>query len=240
MTLDKIYCEDCLETLSKIDDDSIDLVITSPPYNKGYWSKNEHFHHKKKIEYDGFNDCLSPEEYEKWQRTILDECIRVIKPTGSIWYNHIDILRKCLTIHPTYVYDYPLLQTIIWNRNTTPKIDNKHFFPTCEWLFWIKKDRGSSRPYFCKENADYRGVIWNIEPDRHSDHPAPFPIELPTNIIKCCSKEGDIVYDPFMGSGTVAKAARDLNRHFIGSELNPDYIIMAETKIEDNDATGED
>ena len=236
--LDKIYCEDCLETLSKMEDNSVDLIITSPPYNKGYWatnrcmSKNENTFHTKsrRIDYGVFNDTMQPEEYEKWQRQILDECIRVIKPEGSIWYNHMDILSRNRCIHPTYVWDYPVKQMIIWERATTPKIAKYFFFPTCEYLFWIGKEP-STRPYFEKDNADFRKMVWQIEPDRHSKHPAPFPIELPTNIIKCCSKEGDVVYDPFMGSGTVALAARNLGRHWIGSDNNPDYIKMTEQRL---------
>lgn len=234
MELDRIYCEDCLETLKRMEDNSIDLIITSPPYNKGYWATTKELtkHHTKsrKIDYSVFNDCMEPEEYEKWQKSILDECVRVIKPAGSIWYNHMDILSRNRCIHPTYVWDYNVKQMIIWERATTPKIANYFFFPTTEYLFWIGKE-AFTRPYFNKAEADYRKVVWQIEPDRHSDHPAPFPIEIPTNIIKCCSKEGDVVYDPFMGSGTTAKAARDLNRHYIGSELNPNYIIMAEERL---------
>lgn len=234
MELNRIYCEDCLETLKRMEDNSIDLIITSPPYNKGYWATTKELtkHHRKsrKIDYSVFNDTMRPEDYEKWQRDILDECIRVIKPEGSIWYNHMDILSRNRCIHPTYVWDYPVKQMIVWNRKSTPKIANYFFYPTTEYLYWIGKNT-DSRPYFNKANADYKGVVWQIEPDRHSDHPAPFPIQLPTNIIKCCSKEGDIVYDPFMGSGTVAKAARDLGRNYIGSELNPEYVRMAEEKI---------
>ena len=236
MELDKIYCEDCLETLSKMEDNSVDLIITSPPYNKGYWAtnrnmKNNTFHTKsRRIDYGVFDDCMEPEDYERWQRSILDECIRVIKPTGSVFYNHIDILRDCRTIHPTYVYDYPLKQTIVWDRGNTPKIDKTYFYPINEWIFWIKKDY-DARPYFDRHNAEMQKSVWRINPEKNNSHPAPFPIELPTNIIKCCSKEGDVVYDPFMGSGTVAKAARDLGRHYIGSELNPDYIIMAEERL---------
>lgn len=234
--IDKIYCEDCLETLKRMDDNSIDLIITSPPYNKGWWSanrnmKNNTFNTKsRRIDYGVFDDCMEPEEYEKWQRSILDECVRVIKPTGSVFYNHIDILRDCRTIHPTYVYDYPLKQTIIWDRGNTPKIDRTYFFPINEWIFWIKKDN-DARPYFDRKQGDMQKSVWRINPEKNNSHPAPFPIELPTNIIKCCSKEGDVVYDPFMGSGTVAKAARDLGRHYIGSELNPDYIIMANERL---------
>ena len=236
MELDRIYCEDCLETLGRMEDNSIDLIITSPPYNKGWWSTNKlqpSYTKTREIDYGPtFTDKMEPEEYEKWQRSILDECVRVIKPSGSIWYNHMDILSHNRCIHPTFIYDYPLKQTIIWERKTTPKLAKYFFFPTCEYLFWIGKEF-NTRPYFNKAEADHRKMGWQIEPDRHNPHPAPFPVEVPTKIIKCCSKEGDIVYDPFMGSGTVAKAARDLERHYIGSEVNPDFVQMAENRLVD-------
>ena len=231
--LDKIYCEDCLETLAKMEDDSIDLIITSPPYNKTYWNKlnKSNFHRRiRKVEYGNFGDDMDEEEYEKWQRHILDECIRVIKTDGSIWYNHTNILSHNRSIHPTYVWDYPVRQMIVWNKGSSPNVINTYFFPTCEWFFWITK-APSILPYFDKAAADMKGMVWQVKTDTKTNHPASFPIELPSNIIKCCSKEGDIVYDPFMGSGTVAKAARDLNRHYIGSELNPDYIIMANERL---------
>lgn len=237
MELDKIYCEDCLETLKRMDDNSIDLIITSPPYNKGYWSANRNpksgfFRTKsRRIDYGVYEDCMEPEEYERWQREILDECTRVIKPTGSIFYNHKPLYRDINEINPTYIYDYPLKQTIIWNRNSTAMLSTTAYFYTFfEYLFWLKKDK-EARPYFNRKLADFQSSIWKIMPAKNNSHPAPFPIELPTNIIKCCSKEGDVVYDPFMGSGTVALAARNLGRHYIGSELNPDYIIMANERL---------
>lgn len=105
--LDRIYCEDCLDTLGKIDDISIDLIITSPPYNKGWWSPNKvhpSFTKCREIDYGPtFTDKMPPEEYERWQRSILNECLRVIKPTGSIWYNHMDILSRNRCIHPIYI-----------------------------------------------------------------------------------------------------------------------------------------
>ena len=150
--------------------------------------------------------------------------------TPKIFYNHIDILRDLNTIHPSYVYDYPLKQIIVWDRGGTPKLDKSYFIPITEWIFWLKKDK-DSRPYFDRRQADFQKSIWRFNPDKKNTHPAPFPIELPMNIIKSCSKEGDVVYDPFMGSGTVALAARNLGRHYIGSELNPDYIIMSEERL---------
>ena len=220
-----------------MDDNSIDLIVTSPPYNKGFYNK-----HKKKtkwdlcdtksrvISYGDFNDNMEPADYEQWQRDVLTECQRVIKPTGSIFYNHKDILFEHNTIHPTYVYDYPLKEIIVWDRGSTLTIGKEYFYPITEYIFWLKKDK-DSRPYFNRDEADFQKNVWRFNPEKNNTHPAPFPIELPMNIIKCCSKEGDIVYDPFMGSGTVALAAKMLGRHFIGSELNPEYVKQTEERL---------
>ena len=233
----KFKNEDCLDTLRGMEDNSIDLIITSPPYNRGYYNA-----HKKKskwdlcdtksrvIDYGVFDDNMPPEEYEEWQREILTECCRVIKRTGSIFYNHKDVLWHHNTIHPKWVYDFPLKQIIVWDRVSTLPVDLSYFYPITEYVFWIKKDR-DSKPYFDRHNALFQKNIWRINPEKNNPHPAAFPVELPQNIIAACSKEGDIVYDPFMGSGTTALAAKILNRNFIGSELNPDYIKMTEERL---------
>ena len=127
---------DSLEELKKIESNTIDLVVTSPPYNKNYWTRNkEQGSFKRVIKYDSITDSLPPEEYIKQQKEILDELVRVIKPTGSIYYNHIDIFHKHNTIHPSYVYDYNVKQVIVWDRGNTPKLSNTYFLPTTEWIF---------------------------------------------------------------------------------------------------------
>ena len=231
METDIIYNVDCLEGLKKLEDNSIDLIVTSPPYNKGYWTKNKStkdvFYNiskkVRKIDYGVFDDKMDPEDYEKWQRDILNECIRVIKPTGSIFYNHIDILSGLNTIHPLYVWDYPVKQVIIWDKGSTPNLSKEYFFPCTEWLFWIKKSP-DAKPYFIRKDSKFNRNVWKINADKKNTHPAPFPIEIPENCILSCTKEYDVVLDPFMGSGTTAKAAKKHNRHYIGFELNPDYI----------------
>ena len=234
--MDKIFNEDCLETLKRLDDNSVDLIITSPPYNKGYWSRNRRMSNNtfntksRRIDYGVFDDTMTPADYEKWQRAVIQECLRVLKPTGSMFYNHIPIQRDLNEINPTFIYDYPLKQTIIWDKQGTPKIDKSYFYPIIEYIYWLKKDK-DSRPYFDRHNAYFQSSIWRIAPDKNNGHPAPFPIELPENIILSCSKEGDVVYDPFMGSGTVAIAAVKHNRHYLGSELNEEYVKEAEERL---------
>lgn len=230
MELDKIYVEDCLATLDRMEDNSIDLIITSPPYNRKWYQTTYGKKFRVDTDYGVYDDCLPPEEYEKWQREVISKCLQKLKPTGSLFYNHIDIQKNNLTIHPTYVYDFPLVQPIIWDKGSTPKVARNYFYPTIEYIFWFKKDY-DSRPYFNRDDADFQNCVWHFLPQRFINHPAPFPLELPTNIIKSCSKEGDIVYDPFMGSGTTALAAKMLGRHYIGSELNPEYAQMSEERL---------
>lgn len=233
----KIYNMDCLQFLKSIPDNSINLIITSPPYNKGFWSKNRNINNGFKtkcrcIDYGDFSDCIPQEEYEGWQTNIISECLRVLKEDGSLFYNHIDILYEHNTIHPTFVYKFPIKQIIIWDRGSTPKLDNSYFLPITEYIFWIKKYK-NSKPFFDRNNAIFKKNIWHFNPERNNLHPAPYPLELPYNIIKSCSKEGDIVLDPFMGSGTTAIAAIKCNRNYIGSELNKDFINMANKRIND-------
>ena len=235
--VDRIYQEDCLQTLRRMEDNSVDLIITSPPYNKGYYNK-----HKRQgkgdlcrtksraIQYDGFNDKMDPLEYEKWQKEIIAECLRVLKPTGSFFYNHKDILFNNSTIHPRFVYDFPIKQVLIWDRGSTLTVGKDYFYPTTEYIFQIKKT-DASKPYFNRKEGRFKSAVWRFSPERNNNHPAPFPIELPENCILACSKEGDLIYDPFMGSGTTAVAAKKHNRHYIGSELSEEYVRQAEERL---------
>mgnify|MGYP002521923069 CR=1 FL=1 len=237
MELNCIKQQDCLVFLKSLSDSCVNTIVTSPPYNKGYWSRNRNinngFHTKSRcIEYENFNDCMEPEAYEAWQRAILDECLRVLKPDGSLFYNHIDILCEHNTIHPSFVYDYPIKQIIIWNRGNTPKLDNTYFFPISEYIFWIKKSV-DARPKFYKDKATYKKCIWDFQAERNNNHPAPFPLNLAENCIACTTNQGDLVLDPFMGSGTTALAAVRTKNNYIGCDTSADYVAMAEKRIKD-------
>lgn len=221
---------DCLEELKKIDSNSVDLVVTSPPYNKNYWLRNRHQKGKRIITYDSIDDKLTPTEYIQQQTQVLNELVRVIKPTGSIFYNHIDIFHKHNTIHPSYVYNFNVKQVIVWDRGNTPKLDKSYFLPTTEWLFWIKKD-WNAIPYFDKSKCEHKKNIWRINKEKNNPHPAPFPIELVDNIVKSCSKEGSVVLDCYMGSGTTAVSCKKLNRNFIGIEVSKDYVKMTNDRL---------
>ena len=235
--LNKIYNEDCLETLSRIDDESIDLVVTSPPYNKNFYADKNAKPFRvwmglngRKIGYDVYDDCMTPEDYEAWQRKVLTECMRVLKPSGSIFYNHKDIIYKGLIVSPKWVYDFPLRQVIIWDRASSPMIDPHFFMPVNEWVYWIVKD--PKAVFFEKEKSAYRTNIWRVNVEKNP-HPAPFPTKLVNSIVSsCCPPEG-IVYDPFIGSGTTAVSVLNVGggRSYIGSEISEQYVNQAIDRI---------
>ena len=188
--LDRIYNEDCLTTLSKIQDNSIDLVVTSPPYNKGYYSKipQNAIWGGAGIDYDSYNDCVEPNKYEETQRQVLKELLRVIKPTGSIFYNHKDIINDGHIVHPKFVYDFPVHQVLVWNRTNSPMISTRYFLPVTEYFFWIVKD--SKQFFFDRAKSSFTTNVIKCVADRNNDHPAPFPLSIVTSIIDSCSNRG--------------------------------------------------
>ena len=232
MEENKIYQEDCLKTLSKMEDNSINLVVTSPPYNKNKWikTKKDKKGNLREIKYDSYHDSQEQEDYIKWQKEIISECLRVLKPDGSMFYNHIDILSDLTTIHPSYIYDFPVKQIIVWDRSNTPKLDKNYFYPITEYIFWLKKGEGC-KPKFDRQNCSFQKCIWRIGADTKNNHPAPFPVKLAANCILSCTEKGDLVYDPFMGSGTTAVACVLHDRNFIGSELSENYVKVAEKRL---------
>ena len=225
---------DCLTELNKIESNTIDLVCTSPPYNKNFWTRNkEQGSYKRVIKYDSITDSLSPDEYIKQQKEVLNELVRVIKPTGSIYYNHIDIFHKHNTIHPSYVYDYNIKQIIVWDRGNTPKLSNTYFLPTTEWVFWIKKS-WDAIPYFNKSKCQHKKNIWRINREQDQSHPAPFPEELVENIVKSSCPDGGLILDCYNGSGTTAVVAKKNNMDYIGIEISEQYIQMTKDKLTKN------
>lgn len=239
MEVNKIYNEDCLVTMARIPDNSVDLIITSPPYNKGWYADKNSKRSTlwgaldgRKIAYDVCSDELPPKEYEDWQRKIIKECLRILKPSGSLFYNHKDVISNGTIVPPKWVYDFNVRQQIIWDRVSSPQIGNRYFMPITEYIYWIVKD--AHKVFFDKSKSAFKTNIWRMQPDKNP-HPAPFPIIMARNIVACCSPENGVVYDPFMGSGTTALATISIGggRKYIGSEISRDYCKMADERIFD-------
>lgn len=237
--LNKVYNEDCLVTLSNIDDESVDIVVTSPPYNKNIYatangpSLSWGAMRGRQIAYDTYDDAMPPEDYERWQKKVISECLRILKPSGSMFYNHKDILVNGLIVPPKWVYDFPVHQQIVWNRGSSLANDPHYFQPITEYIYWIVKE--PKQFYFDKSKSVFRQSVWNINFEIGTDHPAPFPVKLAQNCIRTTTPPHSqcIVYDPFMGSASTAIAAIREGCAYIGSEISPKYCKMCESRIRD-------
>lgn len=146
MDYNVIFNEDCLQTMSRLDDDSVDLIVTSPPYNKNLYatscgmSKSWTAMRGRQIAYDIYSDDMGRDEYVAWQKQIISECLRILKPCGSLFYNHKDVIVDGVIVAPTYVYDFPVHQHIIWNRGSSLANDPHYFQPITEHIYWIAKN----------------------------------------------------------------------------------------------------
>ncbi len=234
--INKIICGNCTDVMKDIPDGSIDLVVTSPPYNlginktfdpevtkkwKGKWNSSK----LQSTGYDVHDDYMPEDKYIAWQKDVLAECFRVIKDTGAIFYNQKWRVQKGIfQQRPEIVEGLPVRQIIIWQKAGGINFNEGYYLPTYEPIYIIAKPKFKLAP---KVNS--RGDVWSITPDRKSWHPAAFPIELASRCID--STTGDIILDPFMGSGTTAVACKQANKKYIGIDISADYCKKAEDRL---------
>lgn len=241
LELDKIYTLDAIEGLSLLPGNSIDLIITSPPYNKGATNKAKNSQKSKwnnTIDYNGDpnNDNLPEPLYQQWQIDILNQCHRVLKPNGSMFYNHKNRINsgKGEIISPyqwLFKTNFKIRQEIIWDRKSTNNVCRRRYLPTTELIFWLTK---SNNPTFDrKPDTPFKKEVWEFPFEINTKHPAPYPLTLPDNIIRCIktTDEPIIVLDPFIGSGTTAIAAIKHDCHYIGFDKFQEYVNMTEERI---------
>lgn len=243
--LDYILRGDCAHLLKAVPDGSVDLVVSSPPYNIG-----KEYEARKHLE-----------DYLAEQREILESCVRVLKPTGSIFWQVGSFSYKG-TLVPLDIKFFPILESlglyprnrIIWVRqhglHATRKFSARH-----ETILWFTKSdtytfnldairvpqkyqnkksyRGETRGELsCHPDGKNPGDIWVFQNVKHNHeeqtiHPAQFPEGLIARIVLATTNKGDLVLDPYMGTGTVAVVARDHGRRYIGAELDERYHAVA-------------
>ena len=233
--LDGIFTGDSRILLSGVKDDSIDLIIFSPPYNKGNQipPKNTTWTGKKNmsIEYDNSDDNVDEIVYRTRQIATLKQCVRILKPNGSIWYNHKPRRIDCIITLPSeWLSNFKIWQVIIWDRGNTPQVNNFCFYPTVEYFYWLVKNK--ERAKFRRERAIFDKEVWRCPPARNPNHPAPFTPKIVENIILSCSDVGDIVLDPFCGIGTACIEAKRLGRHYIGIDISESYVKIARKELD--------
>ncbi|HLC04378.1 MAG TPA: site-specific DNA-methyltransferase [Anaerolineales bacterium] len=238
-TLDHIM-EKSAEKMDELADSSIHLMVTSPPYNV-------------RKEYD---DDLTLEEYLELLRRVFQETRRVLVPGGRACVNLANLGRKpYLPLH-AYVIQlmlgigFKMRGEIIWDKASSASAStawgswmsatNPVLRDTHEYILVFSKDT-FARPGEGKESTirkedflDWTKSVWTFPAAsaRQIGHPAPFPEDLPRRLIELYSFRGDVVLDPFCGSGTTCLAATRAERHFVGYEIDPGYAALARERLE--------
>lgn len=230
--INQVNQQDCLELMSEMPNDCVDCVITSPPYNAHMIFTNGEMKPRKDNvlkKYQEFTDDLSPQEYFEWSKKVLNELLRVCK--GQIFYN-IQLLsgNKLALLKLFGEFADKIKEVIIWDKiNAEPAIQDGVLNSGYEFVIVFDKNDPVRRSF---TNAKFpRGTEKNIfrlgkNTENESSNAACFPVSLPKKFILNFTKENDLVFDPFMGSGTTARAAMDMKRNFLGAEISAEYCEM--------------
>lgn len=239
VSVNKIYCKSS-EKMSELPDDSVHMMVTSPPYNVG----------------KDYDKDLTLADYRKLLYRVFEETYRVLVPGGRACINVANLGRKpYLPLHSYIIEDmskigYLMRGEIIWDKGASAspstawgsylKANNPVLRDVHEYILVFSKETYSMQNLHHKKSTitkeefmEYTKSVWKFSAERASKigHPAPFPIELPKRLIKLYTFENDIILDPFVGAGTASVAALETGRKYIGYDNNERYCQLAEKRI---------
>ena len=237
--LNKIFCKSS-ENMSELPSNSVHLVVTSPPYNVGK-------------EYD---KDLDLNEYREFLKRVFREVKRVLVPGGRLCINIANLGRKpYLPLHAYVIQDmldlgFLMRGEIIWNKagggspstawgswlsakNPTLRDQHEYILVFSKDTFTRQNPFGRKSTISREEFLEFTKSVWTFPAvsAKEIGHPAPFPVELPYRLIQLYTFEGEVVLDPFMGSGQTAIAAIKSKRFYVGYEIVPEYVELAQKRI---------
>ena len=208
MELNKIYQKDCIVGLKELQDNSIDLVLTDPPYNVD-------------LNYDEYKDVNDEDEYKKWCSDWFKELKRVCRGVIIITPGYNNLHHWLSIENPKAI--------IIWNKpnaNSFNKVMGINVWEPILYYLCSEKIKHKIHIDMITQNISMQKEVGN--------HPCPKPLKLFRTLINNFSNEGDIVLDCFMGSGTTAVACKQLNRKYVGFEISPQYIEISNKRLSQN------
>lgn len=241
-TLDVIF-QHSSEEMKELPDNSVHLMVTSPPYNVGK-------------EYD---EDLTLAEYLAFLRRVWAETYRVLVPGGRACINVANLGRKPYIPLNSYIaramieLGFLMRGEIVWDKsssaststawgswqsasNPTLRDTHEYILVFSKGTFKRKKIEGRESTITKEEFLEFTKSVWDFfsESARKVGHPAPFPVELPYRLIQLYTFSNEIVLDPFIGSGQTALASLKSGRHYVGYELNEEYLALARNRIENH------
>lgn len=227
MKINKIYNGDCVELTQQLDDKSIDCVITSPPYfnsNKKY-QRGTGFHYTQDI---GEPLFVIQDFFECIKNKLKDDgviCLNLGFSYGETGVMRpFDILERIRKKQGYFVNDI-----LIWHKNNPIPLQ-KRLTNAIEYIFILSK-----QPQIKYETKEYTHNVFKFPVDKGNGvHSAVFPLKLPEICLEHFTKENDLILDPFMGSGTTALACVNMNRNYIGFEINKKYIKHSEKRLKES------
>jgi DNA modification methylase len=243
--VDRIFLGDCRQ-MKEVPDESVDLVVCSPPYNNSR-------------AYANYSDNLPWDEYMDFLKAVWLECMRVLKVGGRLAVNTNQVNRQPSVPVPAMVtcqlidLGFLMRGLIVWNKGvnkncgtawgsylmpTNPILRDSYELVSVFSKSTFKIPKQDVAPDITKEEfLEWSKSLWTIpcESAKRIGHPAPFPVELPRRLIKFYTYPGSTILDPFCGSGTTAVAAKMLGRHYIGYDISQEYIDIANRRLAEVD-----
>jgi modification methylase len=230
--------------LKGVADNTIDVIFTSPPYNLknstgngmkngkgGKWEGNA----LEVGAYDNYDDNMPRNLYVKWQREVIAECFRVLKPTGVLYYHHkFRVQGGLMQGHDEILDGFNVRQMIIWYRSGGINFNKGYFLPTHEVIYMMPKTAKGKDAFKLQPKTNAYGDVWQVHQEVKNPHPAPWPLELPRRILTSSTYTGDVgvCLDPFAGSGGLAVAAEELGWNSISIEQSNGYCDMIRERLE--------
>lgn len=254
----RLYCGNCLEVMKQIPPNTFDMIFADPPYmlsNGGITCHNGQVTSVNKGEWDKSNRIENDFEFhKKW----LSLCKNLLKNNGTIWVSG--------TYHSIYacgfnmqLLGYHILNDITWFKpNASPNMSCRYFTASHENLIWARKDKKTKHLFnyeamkngnfpndFIKKPYTQMRSVWAIStPSKHEKnfgkHPTQKPLALLERMVLASTNKGDLILDPFMGSGTTGVAAIKLGRKFVGIEQDKNFMTLAEKRIQNEIIKGKD
>ena len=226
--VDNIYCGDSLKLMKEIPENSIDLIVTDPPFAIDFKAQRNNYHRTQSRVLEGYNE-IPKEKYYDFTLSWIKEAYRILKNTGAMyvfsgWTNLRDILNA---LEET---KFIMINHLIWKYQfgvfTKRKFVTSHYH-----ILFVVKDK---KRYKFNKIEHYPEDVLIINREYWTGKiktPTKLPMELVKKLILFSSDEGDIIFDPFLGSGTVPVCAKMLGRHYLGFEIVKDYYEFAINRI---------